>query len=70
MLDNLDAKTMIGLAAAARDRIQPGHADFTDRVWSLDTRIYRRDPLVPDEAADADTASSTSAASAASASAS
>jgi 3'-5' exoribonuclease len=70
MLDNLDAKTTIGLAAAARDRVQPGHADFTDRVWSLDTRIYRRDPLAPDAATDADTAASTSAESAASASSS
>ena len=70
MLDNLDAKTMIGLAAAARDRIQPGHADFTDRVWSLDTRIYRRDPLAPDDATEAETASATRADSPASASAS
>jgi 3'-5' exoribonuclease len=70
MLDNLDAKTMIGLAAAARDRIAPGHADFTDRVWSLDTRIYRRDPLAPDDATDAETASATRADSPASASAS
>lgn len=44
-LDNLDAKTAVGLHAAQRQRrIEPGQ-EFTDRVWSLDTRIYRPDPL-------------------------
>ncbi len=45
MLDNLEAKTTVAIIAAARDRLRPGHADFTERVWSLDTRIYRPDPL-------------------------
>lgn len=45
MLDNLDAKTMVALHAAQRHRrIDPGQ-EFTERVWSLDTRIYRPDPL-------------------------
>lgn len=47
MLDNLDARTAIALRAADRERgdaHQPGH-EFTDKVWSLDTRLYRPDPL-------------------------
>lgn len=45
MLDNLDAKTAVALHAAQRGRtIEPGQ-EFTDRVWSIDTRIYRPDPL-------------------------
>jgi 3'-5' exoribonuclease len=44
-LDNLDAKTAVALHAAQRSRpIHPGQ-EFTERVWSLDTRIYRPDPL-------------------------
>jgi 3'-5' exoribonuclease len=47
-LDNLDAKTAVALHAAQRSRpIQPGQ-EFTERVWSLDTRIYRPDPLTWD----------------------
>ena len=45
MLDNLDAKTAVALHAAQRSKgIQPGQ-EFTDRVWSLDTRLFRPDPL-------------------------
>ncbi len=47
MLDNLEAKTTVALIAAGRDRLRPGNAEFTERVWSLDTRIYRPDPLSP-----------------------
>jgi 3'-5' exoribonuclease len=48
MLDNLDAKTAVALNAAQRSRtIEPGQ-EFTERVWSLDTRIYRPDPLKHD----------------------
>jgi hypothetical protein len=35
--------------AAARekgDSHQPGH-EFSDKVWALDVRIYRPDPLAP-----------------------
>ena len=49
MLDNLDAKTTSTLVAAARDRTdanEPGH-EFSDKVWSLDVRVFRPDPLVP-----------------------
>jgi 3'-5' exoribonuclease len=45
MLDNLDAKTAIALGAAQRHRtIEPGQ-EFTEKVWALDTRIFRPDPL-------------------------
>lgn len=47
-LDNLDAKTAIALAQADRRSLdgplEPG-LEFTDRIWSLDTRLYRPDPL-------------------------
>ncbi|MBM4114122.1 MAG: HD domain-containing protein, partial [Phycisphaerae bacterium] len=55
MLDNLDARTAIALHAADRprgDSHEPGH-DFTDKVWALDTRIYRPDPLEAPPVADA-----------------
>lgn len=48
-LDNLDAKTTIALAEADRDAIGEegleSGMEFTDRIWSLETRIYRPDPL-------------------------
>lgn len=44
-LDNLDAKTFIAIGQADRGSIRAGVTEFTDRVWSLDTRIYRPDPL-------------------------
>ncbi len=44
-LDNLDAKTFVAIHQADRAHVRPGAADFTDRVWSLDTRIYRPDPF-------------------------
>jgi 3'-5' exoribonuclease len=46
MLDNLDARTSMALAhtrPAAQENEVPG--DFTDKVWALGTRLYRRDPL-------------------------
>ncbi len=47
-LDNLDAKTAIALAQADRASIdgpiEPG-LEFTERIWSLDTRLFRPDPL-------------------------
>lgn len=47
MLDNLDAKTAMALAHARGDlgpEAEAG-AEFTDKVWALDTRLYRPDPL-------------------------
>ena len=41
MLDNLDAQTTLSLTLADRDR--EGSA-FTDRVWSLETRLWRVHP--------------------------
>ncbi|MEM8758575.1 MAG: CMP-binding protein, partial [Planctomycetota bacterium] len=46
MLDNLDAKTEIALAAARPDRaaVDLG-GNFTQKQWALDTKLYRPDPL-------------------------
>lgn len=46
LLDNLDAKTAMALAAARTDR--PGGdlgGNFTEKHWALGTKIYRPDPL-------------------------
>jgi len=47
MLDNLDAKTSMALSHARGDEEEAGatEADFTDKVWALETRLYRPDPL-------------------------
>ncbi len=44
-LDNLEAKTTLSIVAVARERLRVGNAEFTERIWSLDTRLYRPDPL-------------------------
>jgi 3'-5' exoribonuclease len=44
MLDNLDAKTQASLSAAKREFA--GGGEWTDKVWALDTKVYRPDPLV------------------------
>ena len=44
MLDNLDAKTQASLSAAKREFA--GGGEWTDKVWALDTKVYRLDPLV------------------------
>lgn len=47
LLDNLDAKTTMALAAARPER--PGAFDlggnFTEKQWALDTKLFRPDPL-------------------------
>jgi 3'-5' exoribonuclease len=45
-LDNLDAKTQMSLSAA-RPEIPAAidQGDFTDKIWALDTKIYKPDPL-------------------------
>ena len=46
-LDNLDARTAMALQGARRGEA-PGpveQADFSDRIWALNTRLYRPDPL-------------------------
>jgi len=47
LLDNLDAKTFIALAAARPDRDTPIDfgGNFTERQWALDTKLFRPDPL-------------------------
>ncbi len=45
-LDDLDAKTEIGLRAAKRDAETAGlGGNFTERQWALGTKLYRPDPL-------------------------
>ncbi|MBX3357814.1 MAG: HD domain-containing protein [Phycisphaeraceae bacterium] len=49
MLDNVDAKTTIALAAARPD-MDAAYAgelggNFTERQWALDTKLFRPDPL-------------------------
>jgi 3'-5' exoribonuclease len=47
-LDNLDAKTTMALAQVDRADLESrgeGGSEFTDRIWFLDTRLYRPDPL-------------------------
>ena len=47
LLDNLDAKTAMALAAARPDEAPPVDlgGNFTERHWALGTKIYRPDPL-------------------------
>lgn len=47
MLDNLDAKTTIALAAARPDRPagQDLGGNFTEKQWALDTKLFKPDPL-------------------------
>ncbi|MCC6285216.1 MAG: HD domain-containing protein [Phycisphaerales bacterium] len=49
MLDNLDAKVAVALAAARPE--QPRAFDlggnFTDNLWALGTKLFRPDPLAP-----------------------
>ncbi len=46
MLDNLDAKTFMALNATRSDRgaLDSGGA-FTEKIWALDTKLYRPNPL-------------------------
>jgi 3'-5' exoribonuclease len=51
MLDNLDAKTFMAITNARRDDWDgDAQSAFSDKVWALETRIYRPDPLRPDNA--------------------
>lgn len=47
MLDNLDAKTTMALAAARpeRDNALELGGNFTEKQWALDTKLFRPDPL-------------------------
>ncbi len=48
MLDNLDAKTHIALAAARPDRDTPLDlgGNFTEKQWALETKLFRPDPTL------------------------
>jgi len=49
-LDDLDAKTTMSLDAARPNTASAEFlGDFTDRVWALDARLYRPDPLANNE---------------------
>jgi len=47
LLDNLDAKTTIGIEAARPDSLPAADlgGNFTQRQWALDTKLFRPDPL-------------------------
>ncbi len=47
LLDNVDAKTTIALTIARPDRAASFDlgGNFTEKQWSLDTKLYRPDPL-------------------------
>jgi 3'-5' exoribonuclease len=50
LLDNLDAKTAMALAAARPDLAAAGEpgglgGNFTEKQWGLDTKLFRPDPL-------------------------
>ena len=45
-VDNLDAKTAMAVAAADRGHLKPDQT-FSERIWALETKIYRPDPLKP-----------------------
>jgi len=46
-LDELDAKTQMGIDNARPDVgvVSEGESDFTEKIWALDTRLFRPDPL-------------------------
>lgn len=46
ILDNLDAKTFMALAAARPDHLPADlGGNFTEKQWALDTKLFRPDPL-------------------------
>lgn len=48
MLDNLDAKTHMALAAARPDMAAGDlGGNFTEKQWGLETKLFRPDPLAP-----------------------
>jgi len=47
LLDNVDAKTTIALSAARPDRAKAMDlgGNFTEKLWALETKLFRPDPL-------------------------
>ena len=56
ILDNLDAKLHMAIGAARNGLAKPGQlgGNFTEKLWALDTRIYRPDPTEEDGDEDGD----------------
>ncbi|MAE61429.1 MAG: CMP-binding protein [Planctomycetaceae bacterium] len=58
LLDNLDAKMQMAISAARGDDAPPTGDDqklggnFTEKVWALDTRLFRPDPLHEESSGD------------------
>ncbi len=48
MLDNLDARTAMAIAHTRGDTARETDGPFTEKVWALNTRLYRPDPLKPE----------------------
>lgn len=44
-LDNLDAKMQMSISAAREGKTNNLGGNFTEKIWALDTRIFRPDPL-------------------------
>jgi 3'-5' exoribonuclease len=51
LLDNLDAKLYMALTATRGDQTKPGElgGNFTEKIWALETRLYRPDPTTVEE---------------------
>jgi len=53
LIDNVDAKMQMALAATRDEQSGPQQdlgGNFTEKIWALDTRLYRPDPTtLPDE---------------------
>ncbi len=45
ILDNLDAKMQMSLSATRPDHPLPDGGNFTEKLWALDTKLYRPDPF-------------------------
>ena len=45
MLDNLDAKTAAALSRTRSEKLNDSGGPFTEKIWSLGTRLFKPDPL-------------------------
>ena len=44
LMDNLDAKVNMAISATRNDKSAKPGGDFTEKIWALETRLYRPDP--------------------------
>ena len=44
LMDNLDAKVNMAISATRNDKSAKSGGDFTEKIWALETRLYRPDP--------------------------